>query len=39
MRSLEILVWVTEIILIVADSGNAAVNKSINSAHEHALFL
>lgn len=37
MRNL--FVCVTEIILIMTDTGNAAANKSINSAHEHTLSL
>lgn len=39
MRNFEIFAWVTEIIQIMTDTGNAAANKSINSVHKHALSL
>lgn len=39
MRNLKIFVWVTAIILIMTDTGNAGANKNIYSAHEHTLYF
>lgn len=39
MGNSEIFAWVTEIILIMTDTGNAAASEGINSAREHALSL
>lgn len=39
LRNLEISAWVTELLQIMTDTGNAAANKNSNSAHEHALSL